>query len=106
MRYYLFIVLIVLVFNGCIVNGIPKMEDYANGWIGTNIDFYIEAGKYPSGSSYVRKWKKDKINKDYYLKNGNLIHVYPEREGCIIHWEVDKNTNKIINYKFSGDKCY
>jgi hypothetical protein len=100
------IFVVVVLFNGCAINGIPNIQDYANGWIGSNIDGKLEAHKRGSGSPYVRKWQDNKINQDYYLSNGNLVHVYPEREGCIIHWEVDKSTNRIIGYKLDGDRCY
>ena len=88
------------------INGVPKMKDYADGWVGTDINEKYKTYKINSGSTYVQWWRDNKINKDYYLLNGNLIHVYPAREDCIIHWEVDKNTNKIIDYKFEGDRCY
>ncbi len=99
--YIIFIVTIN--FIGC---AIPAASDWANEWIGTNINIKKSTYNNKSGSPYVQWWRDNKINKDYYLPNGNLIHVHPIRKDCLIHWEVDKNTNKIIGYKFEGDRCY
>ena len=94
-------------FIGC--NGIPTASNWANDWIGEDINRIYVMNKRNvehSGDEYVYYWRKNNINKDYYLKNGNLIHVHPIRRDCLIHWEVDKNTNKIIGYKFEGNRCY
>jgi hypothetical protein len=66
----------------------------------------LKSEKNKSGVPYVQNWRDKRINRDYYLPNSNLILVHPIRIDCLIHWEVDKNTNKIIRYKFEGDRCY
>lgn len=107
---YILLFIIVILFIGCPkINGIPSAKKWADDTIGANIDIIYKMNKRNinnSGDKFVYWWRKNNINKDYYLPNGNLMHVHPIRKGCLIHWEVDKNTNKIIGYKFEGDKCY
>lgn len=108
MKNIFLIIIISLTFNGCIINGVPKAKDWAEQTIGSDINYRLEREKDSSrsGNPYVRGWIEAKQIKDYYLTNGNLVHIHPIRENCLIHWEVDKDTNKIIDYKFEGDKCY
>jgi hypothetical protein len=106
MKKLLLFIILSFIFVGCRINGIPKMENYAKGWLWSDIQEYVNAEKHKSGSYYVQGWRDARKMKDYYLPNGNLIHIAPERKDCLIHWEVDKNTNKIIGYKFEGDRCY
>jgi hypothetical protein len=94
----------ILFFIGC--NGIPTVKNWANGWIGTNIERLKETKKNKSGDPYVQYWKDNNITKDYYLKNGNLIYVQPIRKDCLVYFEVDKRTNKIISYTLQGTRCY
>jgi hypothetical protein len=99
--------IILFIFTGCPkINGIPKAKDWADGAIGMNYYESIKSEKNKSGDPYVQNWRDKRINKDYYLTNGNLIHVHPIRRDCLIHWEIDKDTNKIIGYKFEGNRCY
>jgi hypothetical protein len=100
---YTILFFIILFLSSCATQ---PLKDYANTWLGANLKEYRKAEKNKSLDLYVQWWRDNKINKDYYLPNGNLVHVAPEREDCLVHWEVDKNTNKIIGYKFKGDKCY
>jgi len=65
----------------------------------------LEIESRPSSSPCVEKWKDKKINKDYYLPNGNLVHVYPVACGCIVHKEFDKKSNLLVGYKFEGERC-
>ena len=102
----IFLILLIFLFSGCIINGIPKMNDYAQNALGMDYQDFLEPEKRKTGNFYVQNWRDKKINKDYYLPNGNLVHVAPERKGCLIHWEIDKDTNKIIGYKFEGNRCY
>jgi len=89
---------------GC---SVPKMKNYAEKWIDTDISrLQAVKNRGGSGSEYVNWWRDNKINKNYTLSNGNLVYVSPERKGCIIHWEIDKSSNRIIGYKFEGNKCY
>ena len=97
------IIYLMFIFTGC--SSLP-MKTYANTWLKANINEYRQAEKNHSGDPYVQNWRDKRINKDYYLTNGNLIHVHPIRRDCLIHWEIDKDTNKIIGYKFEGNRCY
>lgn len=103
---YLIIFLTIFILNACTINGIPEATDWADSWIDSNIHEIYELNNNKSGSKYVQSWRDNKINKDYYLSNGNLVHLTPIREGCLVHWEVDKDTNKIVDYTFEGNRCY
>ena len=92
----------VFIMNGCFFYG---LKHYAESGIGSPYKNLLDAESRLSSSSCVQRWKNKKINKDYYLDNGNLVHVYPEACGCLIHWEIDKNTQLIVGYKFEGDRC-
>jgi hypothetical protein len=104
MKYTLFtfLIFVSLLFSNCS----QTLKNFADNAIGADIEQLLQAEKLDNYHGYVNCWRDNNINKDYYLPNGNLVHVYPEKEGCLIHWEIDKNTNKIINYKFEGNECY
>ena len=100
----LFVVIFLCVLSGC--NGVLTTKDWANSWIQVNLDTLKKAEKNESGDPFVQKWRDDNTNIDYYLPNGNLIHISPTNRGCFIYWEVDKNTNKLIAYKLEGSRCF
>lgn len=83
------------------------LEEYANRAVETAYyENLIKAESYKSGSKCVEEWRLKKIKREYNLPNCNFVHVYPEKCGCLVHWEIDKKTHKIVGYKFEGDKCY
>ena len=80
---------------------IRPFKEYADGWIGRPISEYQAAGlrskTYASSIGWREKWEP--------LPNGNRAYVQPEREGCLVHWEVN-NGGVIVGYRPEGDKCY
>lgn len=98
-----FVVLVSLVLDGC--NGMYRLKEGARRDIGTPLKNFLEVEKNPSGSPCVQKWRDKGVNKDYYLPNGNLVHVHPVACGCIAHWEFDKDTRLLIGYRFEGEQC-
>lgn len=103
--YKIFLILSgLLLYSGC---GGYSPKEYAEATIGhaTYKDF-LETHTRPSSSSCVKIWKKQGINKDYYLSNGNFVHVYPANCKCIIYWEFDKNSQLLVGYRLDGEWCH
>ena len=104
MRKLFFIILLFI--QGCTLNTRYSIKEYADRTV--EIAYYknlIKAESYPSASKCVEEWRLERIKREYNLPNGNFVHVYPEKCGCLIHWEIDKKTHKIVGYKFEGDGC-
>ena len=103
-KIILIFISILIIFNGCIRN--RTIRGNAKHSIGVPYKNFLIAEQYDNYNDFINKWRDNKINKDYYLPNGNLVHVYPEAPDCIVHWEFDKNTKLLVGYKFEGKGCY
>lgn len=79
---------------------IPPFTEYASRAIGSPIDSLIAAKRRPGSFASRTGWKEQK----YKLENGNWVYVSPEREGCIVHWEVNPQ-DFIVGYRTEGDRC-
>lgn len=90
---------ILLVLFGC-MSQIRPFPEYANGWIGKSIDRLIIATRRPGSFASRIGWKE----KQYKLENSNWVYVSPEREGCIVHWEVNPE-GIIVGYRTEGERC-
>ena len=100
MRTHILTILALLWLSGCLP-AIAPFPEYAQGWVGASIDRLIEASKRPqsyASRSNSRKWF-------YTLENGNQVYVSPEREGCIVHWEFNRE-RIIVGYKTEGNQCH
>ncbi|MEQ6342581.1 MAG: hypothetical protein M3A44_13290 [Gammaproteobacteria bacterium] len=84
---------------GC-MSQIRPFTEYVNGVVGQPINSYIEAGARPGSYASRIGWK----DRRYKLENGNWVYVAPEREGCIIHWEVNPQ-GIIVGYRTEGNRC-
>ena len=103
MRKYISLLIVLFSLNSCIQ---PTLETSLKKYIGkVPYNDFLESESYGSSSPCVQKWKDEKVNKDYYLPNGNLVHVYPAACGCIVHNEFDKKTKLLVGYKFEGERC-
>jgi hypothetical protein len=98
-RYISYAALLSMSF-GC-VSQIQSIQSYAKGWVGAPISELIEVKNRPQSYAMESGWKE----KHYDLPNGNWIYVSPEREGCIIHWEVNQS-GVIVSYRAEGEYCY
>ena len=102
-KYTPFFLIVLFGLNSCIQ---PTLEESLEKYIGkVSYSAFLKSESYGSSSPCVEKWKDKKINKDYYLPNGNLVHVYPEACGCIVHNEFDKDTKLLVGYKLEGERC-
>ena len=99
-----FVLIIFLVLQGCTSY---TLKDYANNSISTaDYNSLLRAESLPP-SECDKEWRKSYTKKRTYpLPNGNFVYVNHGKCGCIIHWEIDKKTHKIVGYKFEGDRCY
>lgn len=93
------VIAMLLVSFGC-MSQIRPFPEYANGWIGKPINRLIIATKRPGSFASRTGWRE----KQYKLENGNWVYVSPEREGCVVHWEVNPQ-DIIVNYRTEGDHC-
>lgn len=84
---------------GC-MSQITAFSEYANSAIGSPIDTLIEAKQRPGSFASRAGWK----DKRYKLENGNWVYVSPEREGCIVHWEINSQ-GIIVGYSVEGSRC-
>jgi len=98
-RIFAVIVLISLL-TGCI-SQIPRVEDSANGAVGTSINLLLERAARPESWIYRSGQKVGR----YRLENGHFAYTEPVREGCILHWEVDAE-GIILGYRMQGNRCY
>lgn len=80
--------------------GCATAEDHAQGWVGEPISDLIEAKRKPDSYASRSGWKEQK----YDLKNGRWVYVSPSKEGCIIHWEIDKR-GVIVDFRAEGSEC-
>jgi hypothetical protein len=80
--------------------GCATTEDFAHGWVGEPIVDFLDAMHRPDTYASRTGWKEQK----YQLKNGNWVYVSPNKEGCLVHWEVDKR-GVIVGYRLEGAKC-
>lgn len=102
-KYIPFFLMILFGLNSCIQ---PRLETSLKNHIGVaTYQGALKAESYGSSSPCVQKWKDKKINKDYHLSNGNLVHVYPAGCGCLVHREFDKKTKLLVGYKLEGERC-
>ena len=79
---------------------IRPFNEYVNGWVGKPISD-LKAAKQRPGSYASRIGWKDQ---QYKLENGNWVYVSPEREGCVIYWEVNSQ-GVIVGYRAEGGRC-
>ena len=99
--------LIILLFiEGCSLNSMYTLKEFADRNLEASYyEDIIEAHQHPTASKCKEEWRLKKIKREYGLPNGNFVHVYPGRCGCLIHWEIDKKTHKIVGYRFEGESC-
>jgi len=103
MNKYIISILMLFILNGCFFYG---LKEYAESSIGRkSYKSQLEVELLPSSSPCVQKWKNKGTKMEYYLDNGNLVHVYPGGCECLVHWEFDKKTELLVGYKFEGDRC-
>lgn len=93
-------IVLLLIPLGC-MSQIRPFEEYAGGWVGKSVDRLIEASRRPQSYASRTGWQE----KRYELGNGNWVYVSPEREGCIVHWEVSRQ-GTIVGYRTEGGRCY
>ena len=84
---------------GC-MSQIRPFQEYADGWVGKPIAALMAAKAQPGSYASRSGWQENK----YSLANGNWVYVSPEREGCIMHWEVNSK-GTIITYHAEGNRC-
>lgn len=89
-----------LIVGGCSFS-IAPFPDYAKGWVGAPIDQLVAASKRPQ--SYASR--SNSPQRFYQLESGNEVYASPEWEGCIVHWEFNRE-RIIVGYKTEGDQCY
>jgi hypothetical protein len=94
-RDFLSLIAAVVLIAGC-----AGTEDYAQNWVGEPIADLIEAKHKPDSYASKSGWKEQR----YDLKEGHWVYVSPSREGCIIHWEVDKR-GVIVGFRTEGAQC-
>lgn len=97
-RYIVFVTLMVVA-AGC-VSQIRPFKQYADEWVGEPIT-RLAAAKNRSGSYASRSGWQDN---NYKLDNGNWVYVSPEKEDCIVHWEVNPS-GVIVGYRTEGNRC-
>jgi hypothetical protein len=79
---------------------IAPFPEYADAWIGKPVDRLVAATERP-GSYASRSHSQARF---YQLANGNGAYAAAEREGCIVHWEFNRE-RVIVAYKTEGEKC-
>lgn len=84
---------------GC-MSQITPFAEYTKNAIDSPIDNLIAAKQRPGSYASRIGWK----DRRYELENGNWVYVSPEREGCIIHWEVNPQ-GIIVGYRTEGGRC-
>lgn len=95
-RYIVFVTLMVVA-AGC-VSQIRPFKQYADEWVGEPIDRLTKRkNSYASSTG----WQ----DRNYKLDNGSWVYVSPEREGCIVHWEVSP-VGIIVGYRTEGSRCF
>jgi len=99
MRALLTILLLLAVLVGC-MSQIRPFSEYADGWLGKPITDLVDAKARPGSYASRTGWQERK----YALPNGNWVYVSPEREGCVMHWEVTSN-GSIVGYRTEGNRC-
>ena len=78
----------------------PLFTEHANPWVGQPLAQRIAFDQRPESYASRSGWKDTR----YFLENGNSIYESPEKEGCIVHWEVDPK-GMIVGYRSEGGKC-
>lgn len=94
------LLLIVMLFYGCLCSQIASFEEYTNGWIGQPVKDLREVILRPTSYASRIGWKET----TYDLNNGNWVYVQPDRKGCLIHWEINPR-GIIVGYKTEGERC-
>lgn len=84
---------------GC-MSQIQPFKEYANSAIGRPVGILIATKQRPGSYASRAGWK----DKQYQLESGNWVYVSPEREGCIVHWEVNPQ-GIIVGYRTEGGRC-
>lgn len=85
---------------GC-VSQIPSFKEYVEPLVGQPVAKLIEVKQDKHSYASRTGWQE----KTYKLDNGNSVYVSPEREGCIVHWEVN-SSGIIVGYRTEGGRCY
>ncbi len=97
------LILMVFFFHGCGAYSIKEQAD-----IDVKYNYYQDLLNFRqthSADKCVQKFRDNNILNEYNLSNGNFVYAAPVMCGCIIHWEIDRKTKKIVGYKFEGENC-
>jgi len=99
-------IVFILMIQGCMINGnYSTMEDINHKIKNSYYKDLLETRKNRSGDPCIQKWRDENIMREYSLSSETFVYVFPSRCGCLIHWTINKNTGKIIGYKFDGLSC-
>jgi len=105
-KLYMAMIFSILLLQGCKMSGTDSDKE--------NAETMLEEGYYKdllyfrtrrSGSSCVEKWRHSDIV-TYDLPNGNFVYVDRLLCDCLMHWEIDRKTKKIVAYTTEGKTCY
>ena len=97
----------ILIIQGCRMGGTASPKENTETVL--KFSYYkdlLEFRKRNSADKCVQKWMNNNIMKTYNLPNGNFAYVEPIMCGCLIHWEIDRKTKKVLAYTSEGKTCY
>ena len=105
-KLYMAMIFSILLLQGCKMSGTASPKEGAEA----DVKFWyykdlLNDRTYRSGSPCVEKWRHSKIV-TYNLPNGNFVYVMPTMCGCLMHWEIDRKTEKVLAYTTEGKTCY
>lgn len=98
-RFIALLVIIQLLLAACATTG--NFDEWINGWVGADSDRLLKGG-----------WGR--LIQETVLSNGNTEYVFnigsakgenllPDT--CIVYFEADKQTKKIIRIHYEGNRC-
>lgn len=101
-NYLLFSVLAIscTILNAGCLSQISPFKTAADSWIGRPIQEIREINERLGSYANRIKWKE----KTYNLENGNWVYVEPDRQDCLVHWEVNRE-GIIVGYTTEGEGC-
>jgi len=92
-----------LIFAGCSAYSLKEFAE--QGVESAYYEDLINIREYNSMNPCVQKFRDENIFNEYNLSNGNFVYAEPFVCKCIVHWEIDRQTEKVVGYRFEGANC-